>query len=887
MTCRSKWSLGTTMLLLAMLAGEATQAAILSQKRGFADTGAGYSNLQATGAGWYYTWGLGAGNPGNFDAKHYPMFWGGWAVNQTNINNVKAANPEYVLGFNEPERSDQANMTVSQAISSWTTLHNGFAGTGIKLVSPAVSDTSGGQAWLSSFMSQANSQGLRVDAVAFHWYGVSNPDNPAGAASSFLSRVDSYYNSYGKPVFITEFAIHDWGNAYSDAAIIEANRQFLDIVIPALDSRSYVAGYAWYHWFSDARLYNGNPPVPTPMSYAYTGVLKSGQSENIAGRTLGEHVAYLAGGTLQQNGAVPGVVRYINALEGTSTVTGTSNWNMTTDNWIRIQPGATLRKSGANAMGILGGSVTNNGLFEIAEGTFQLGSSMTGSGNVLVSGGTLALTGRGQMSTAPRIEIKSAGTFDVSLQSSPFTVSPGQTLHMRRSSQALGSLAAGNGSQITGAASVSGDLSLLAGSVVRIGDDGSGAPRRVKIDDFESYALGNVRDVASPPWTAHENTSLIDIESYGGGKVLTYGWATNFRGGSRTLPEEAILENSESATYFFRFNSKTDVPNHNLGLGDKATTATADFGDYEAQLRIKQGTSAGTVAIDARNGGGFSATLASGLALNAWYNVWMVVDQATDTYDVYMNQGDGDATAGNKLNASPLAFRNGTSDDLNVFLALAGSAPVDNGVRVDDLFYFKGLDLTNPLTGYDPEHTWFADVLAVGGNYSQATGSVLEINLFDPASYDVLSIAGHAALGGELRVTMAYGAPAPQAGDVFQVLEFDSASGAFDLLTLPALDPGLAWKTSDLALTGELQVVPVVPGDFNHDGVVDGVDFLAWQRGESPMAGSSEDLASWQANFGAGGQPGAAAAVPEPSTLALVALAALAALASGRGRHAR
>ncbi len=166
------------------------------------------------------------------------MFWN--APSQTTINNAKTLNPNYVLGFNEPERSDQANMSVAQAISSWTTISNSFAGTTTKLVSPAVADTggaTGGQAWLSSFMSQATANGLKVDAVAFHWYGVSTPDNPAGAASSFLSRVDSYHNSYGLPVFITEFAIHDWGGNYTDAQIIEANREFLNIVIPGLEWR--------------------------------------------------------------------------------------------------------------------------------------------------------------------------------------------------------------------------------------------------------------------------------------------------------------------------------------------------------------------------------------------------------------------------------------------------------------------------------------------------------------------------------------------------------------------------------------------------------------------------------------------------------------------------
>src|SRR5262245_7759029 len=73
------------------------KADVLSSKRGFADTGASYNKLQATGAGWYYTWGTGAASPGNFDANHYPMFWN--APSQSTITNVKNRNPVYVLGF--------------------------------------------------------------------------------------------------------------------------------------------------------------------------------------------------------------------------------------------------------------------------------------------------------------------------------------------------------------------------------------------------------------------------------------------------------------------------------------------------------------------------------------------------------------------------------------------------------------------------------------------------------------------------------------------------------------------------------------------------------------------------------------------------------------------
>ena len=60
-----------------------------------------------------------------------------------------------------------------------------------------------------------------------------------------------------------------------------------------------------------------------------------------------------------------------------------------------------------------------------------------------------------------------------------------------------------------------------------------------------------------------------------------------------------------------------------------------------------------------------------------------------------------------------------------------------------------------------------------------------------------------------------------------------------------------------------------VTGDFDGDDDVDGRDFLAWQRGESPNPLSSSDLLDWQGNYGFG-PLAATTAVPEPSVVAML-----------------
>ena len=61
-------------------------------------------------------------------------------------------------------------------------------------------------------------------------------------------------------------------------------------------------------------------------------------------------------------------------------------------------------------------------------------------------------------------------------------------------------------------------------------------------------------------------------------------------------------------------------------------------------------------------------------------------------------------------------------------------------------------------------------------------------------------------------------------------------------------------------------------GDFDNDGDVDGRDFLAWQRGNSPSPLSAGDLASWQSNYGAGGLVANSTTVPEPGSIIMTAI---------------
>lgn len=90
-----------------------------------------------------------------------------------------------------------------------------------------------------------------------------------------------------------------------------------------------------------------------------------------------------------------------------------------------------------------------------------------------------------------------------------------------------------------------------------------------------------------------------------------------------------------------------------------------------------------------------------------------------------------------------------------------------------------------------------------------------------------------------------------------------------------------------------------VNADFNNDDIVDGNDFLVWQRNSGLASGATlaqgdadgngavdaADLAAWKDKFGTTGSTPVAAAVPEPASAALAALMALS-IAAVRRRSA-
>ncbi|KAG8927202.1 hypothetical protein FRC02_008409 [Tulasnella sp. 418] len=185
---------------------------------------------------WLYNWGTTKLPIYNSIPNFYVMQWNGNGINQL-ASKTSAAGSSVILGFNEPDHPDQANMTPANAASLWKQYIQPIKAQNpnIKLISPAF--TNGGSpmgfAWMDAFLAACT--GCTFDAIALHWYG--------GWMDDFKEFINTA-KKYNKPLWLTEFGLA-W-----DAQAQAANYlEFLPLALAYLDSEPAVAKYAFFGAF--------------------------------------------------------------------------------------------------------------------------------------------------------------------------------------------------------------------------------------------------------------------------------------------------------------------------------------------------------------------------------------------------------------------------------------------------------------------------------------------------------------------------------------------------------------------------------------------------------------------------------------------------------------
>ncbi len=207
---------------------------------------------------WNYSWGLDwvPQQEDFLESEFIPMVWGGGrspehlraALQERVVPRIREGRVRRVLGFNEPDKEDQANMTYREALELWPLLME----LGVPLVSPACANPEGIDdesvqgvpgTWMRDFMREVDRRGYRVDYIGVHWYG-------GTSVPAFQAKLLRIYEMYGRrPLLVTEFAPADWRtggdperNRHSPAAVLA----FAKEALPWMEAQDWIAGYAWF-----------------------------------------------------------------------------------------------------------------------------------------------------------------------------------------------------------------------------------------------------------------------------------------------------------------------------------------------------------------------------------------------------------------------------------------------------------------------------------------------------------------------------------------------------------------------------------------------------------------------------------------------------------------
>lgn len=241
----------------------------LASKRGAAyNTASLVTDLLGSGSkiGWCYNWGQ-VSNGLSDSCAYVPMLWG----NKDNFfetwsSNAQAAidsGSKYLLSFNEPDNSGQANMAVSDAVSYHQEYMNPFSGKA-KIGAPAVtnSNTAGEsldylQSWIDGCAGNCD-----FDFCPVHWYNTIE----AGADNLFeFATKASQTCGSDKKVWVTEYA----PNVGSPSA--DQINSFVSTVQDAFDNNStydFVEAYAYF--YVDDGLVDGTTLSTYGKTYAFS-----------------------------------------------------------------------------------------------------------------------------------------------------------------------------------------------------------------------------------------------------------------------------------------------------------------------------------------------------------------------------------------------------------------------------------------------------------------------------------------------------------------------------------------------------------------------------------------------------------------------------------------
>ena len=540
--------------------------------------------------------------------------------------------------------------------------------------------------------------------------------------------------------------------------------------------------------------------------------------------------------TVANGGSVSSVIGDVGRFAtGTVIVTGTgSTWTNTGPLGVGDEGTGTL-------------TIQNGGHVSNTDGSigFEMGSSGTvtvdGAGSTWTNSGDLSVgeDGTGTLSILNGGAVLNANGF-IGHNATPTTSSTGTV-----TVSGAGSTWTNNGNLLIGA-SGDGTLHIMDGGVVV-----SNAALTVDDDAYIGLGADGIVTVSGPGsmWTHHGS---LHVGNDGDGELtIEDGGVVSVSAQGRIGVENGPLATVTVTGAGSSWNIGGDLAVADGGLGELAITAGGAVATFDTQIAQETGA-VGTATV-----AGAGSTWTIGGRLGVGGNARNLISGGTGTLRI--QPGSTVSVAQNTVLFSngQLKLEGGTFGTSAISFQGGGQFQWTSGTL--HVGIYNG-NLTNPAGGtLAPGNS--AGSTTIIGNYTQQAGATLQIEIGGPfagGTYDLVSITGNATLGGQLQLAMLNGF-IPSASNTFTVLNAaGSISGVFSNVTtgqrLTTIDgigsflvhygPGSAFNQNQIVLTNFELVA--LPGDFNHDGLVDAGDYVVWRKTDGTPAGYNV----WRSHFG-------------------------------------
>lgn len=176
-----------------------------------------FRNFATGKVGYYYTWSpWSVSNQYTQGVKHAPMLWG-WHQLGDFKRLVQPGYADVVLGPNEVDHHEQANMNIWDGARIWNENIGPLRYQGYRLGSPATTSAPAGLQWIKDWLPLVNE---KPDFLCVHWYDVGF-DNFKAYVTKFHEQTGGYN------IWITEYACQNFngGAQCSDDEVWNFHRQ--------------------------------------------------------------------------------------------------------------------------------------------------------------------------------------------------------------------------------------------------------------------------------------------------------------------------------------------------------------------------------------------------------------------------------------------------------------------------------------------------------------------------------------------------------------------------------------------------------------------------------------------------------------------------------------